>query len=93
MPQIDGPTLTRAIRSSIDPVLAATPIVALTADDSEDTRRLCAGVGMNGFISKPVDIEQLDLLFTALPASGGRGIVAGRNAVVRRYGVRRLPHA
>jgi signal transduction histidine kinase/CheY-like chemotaxis protein len=60
MPELDGLAATRAIRSSSGPK-AAVPIIALTADAFGDTRARCIDAGMNGFLSKPVGLEDLSL--------------------------------
>jgi len=63
MPLISGIEATRQIRakekaSAID-TPDYTPIVAMTAHDQETERTACLVVGMDGFISKPVDIKTL----------------------------------
>jgi CheY-like chemotaxis protein len=64
MPIISGIEAARQIRakekaSSIDtPVY--TPIIAMTAHDQETERTACLVVGMDGFISKPIDIKTLN---------------------------------
>ena len=35
------------------------PIVALTAESSAETRRLCLESGMRGFVTKPIHAEEL----------------------------------
>ena len=75
MPELDGLAATRAIRSSSGPK-AAVPIIALTADAFGDTRARCFDAGMNGFLSKPVGLEDLSLALashaTAAPAMTAR---------------------
>lgn len=64
MPVISGIEAARQIRSkekasSIDtPVY--TPIIAMTAHDQETEKTACLVVGMDGFISKPIDIKTLN---------------------------------
>jgi len=64
MPIISGIEAARQIRakekaSSID-TPAYTPIIAMTAHDEETERTACLVVGMDGFISKPIDIKTLN---------------------------------
>jgi CheY-like chemotaxis protein len=62
MTGVDGPAVARLVRASADPRIAATPLVALTADDSEDTRLRCAEAAMNGFFAKPIRVDELNRL-------------------------------
>lgn len=62
MPCMDGIEATRAIRDTGNEV----PIVAMTANASDDDRRLCATAGMNGFECKPVTMNQLARLLASL---------------------------
>jgi PAS domain S-box-containing protein len=57
MPRMDGLTATRMMRQS--PRGAAIPILAMTANAFAEDRARCLEVGMNDFIAKPVDPEQL----------------------------------
>ena len=55
MPVMDGPEATRKIRQSGN----STPIVALTANVSEQHRKEFTEAGCDGFLSKPIDKDQL----------------------------------
>jgi CheY-like chemotaxis protein len=70
MPGMDGLEATRRIRA-IEAVEqgARTPIVALTANASAEDRKACLAAGMDGFIVKPLDREQLATALTAAGAS------------------------
>ena len=59
MPIMDGCTATRRIRALKDPARAAVPIVAMTANVFEEERKRAFDCGMNGFLSKPIVIEEL----------------------------------
>ncbi len=56
MPVMDGIEATKIIRSEISKEL---PIIALTAAVMQEDRRKAAEVGMNDFITKPIDVEKL----------------------------------
>ncbi|RKE86388.1 ATP-binding protein [Rhizobium sp. AG855] len=58
MPVMDGIEATRRIIAEGGPC-AATPIIAMTANASDDDRRRCMDAGMQGFESKPVTLERL----------------------------------
>jgi signal transduction histidine kinase/CheY-like chemotaxis protein len=61
MPEMDGIEAVRIIRTEINSEYALTvPIVALTANAIEGNRKMFLESGFNDFISKPVDIKQLD---------------------------------
>jgi CheY-like chemotaxis protein len=60
MPGMDGFELARRIRGREDDErLARMPILAVTASASEDQEMRAQAVGMDGFITKPVGVEQL----------------------------------
>ena len=59
MPVMDGYGATREIRSLEDPALASVPILAMTANAFEEDRQEALASGMNGHLSKPIDVEML----------------------------------
>lgn len=59
MPIMDGYEATRQIRSLPDPVIAKTPIVAMTANAFSADQEMARECGMNGYLTKPVNIPQL----------------------------------
>jgi signal transduction histidine kinase/ActR/RegA family two-component response regulator len=59
MPIMDGMEATRIIRQSPIKKLHQIPIIALTADASEQAHEEALACGMNGYISKPFDPERL----------------------------------
>lgn len=56
MPVMDGLQATQAIRAQGDDI----PIVALTANNSEEDREACLQVGMDEFLAKPINKKQLE---------------------------------
>ena len=59
MPVMTGYEATRAIRSLENPALASVPILAMTANAFEEDKQAALKCGMNGHISKPIDISKL----------------------------------
>ncbi|NJM33134.1 MAG: response regulator [Limnobacter sp.] len=62
MPQMNGLETTRKIRQR-GGVFASLPILALTACDQPEETEKALAAGMNGYLHKPIDAQQL---FTAL---------------------------
>ena len=59
MPVMDGYEATRQIRAMDNAALASVPIVAMTANAFDEDRRVAKESGMNGFISKPINMEEV----------------------------------
>jgi CheY-like chemotaxis protein/two-component sensor histidine kinase len=59
MPNMDGHETTREIRGLHRPDAKTLPIVALTADVFESTKKEAFEAGMNDFIPKPIDVVQM----------------------------------
>ncbi len=56
---MNGYEATRAIRSMEDPARSGIPILAMTANAFEEDKQAALKCGMNGHISKPIDIAKL----------------------------------
>jgi signal transduction histidine kinase/CheY-like chemotaxis protein len=59
LPERDGPSITREIRSWSESAQAQIPIVGLTASSLDEDRERGLDAGMNEFMVKPVDLETL----------------------------------
>ncbi len=60
MPVMDGYEATRKIRSgAVSTAATYIPIIALTASVMPEERTLCASVGMDDYVSKPLKLEDL----------------------------------
>ena len=59
MPKMDGFMATREIRTLSDNRKANIPIIAMTANAFDEDKKSAFECGMNGFISKPIDIKNL----------------------------------
>lgn len=58
MPVMDGPTAIRLLRSNPD--TSDIPIFVLSAYSDANTRNECKQIGVDRFMSKPIDIDKLD---------------------------------
>lgn len=62
MPVMDGMTATRKIREW--ETTGRVPIVALTANAMTGDRELCEAAGMDGYLTKPIEVERLRNVLT-----------------------------
>lgn len=58
MPNMDGYTATQRIRD-LDDSRAEIPIIAMTANDYDEDRRKAQEAGMDGFLAKPLDVDEM----------------------------------
>ena len=59
MPIMDGLEATKCIRALENSELASIPIIAMTANAFDEDKKVAFDCGMNGFISKPVVIDNV----------------------------------
>jgi two-component system sensor histidine kinase/response regulator len=93
MPVLDGIAATVAIRAM--PALHALPVIAMTANAMAEDRQRCLDAGMNDFVAKPIDPDQLwRALLRWTPrrpeASGDEVVDAVRDAAERVPGATAL---
>ena len=72
MPEMDGFEVCRRLKAT--PVLAAIPVIFLTANAGDDARQLAAKLGAAGFLAKPYEPNELiEAIEEAInPADGAR---------------------
>jgi CheY-like chemotaxis protein len=71
MPEMDGHAATAAIRSFEKGLSRYTPIVAMTAAAMKGDRERCLESGMDGYLAKPIDPDELsNMLVQFTPGSG-----------------------
>lgn len=59
MPNMDGYKATQLIRQLLDKKKSKVPVIAMTANAFEEDKRNALAAGMDGFLSKPIVIEEL----------------------------------
>lgn len=70
MPEMDGYETTQHIRQQLQPPLSELPIIAMTANAMKGDKEHCFRIGMNDYIAKPIQQEELiQLLYRWLPSS------------------------
>ena len=86
MPELDGLTATRRIRQWELVHGAHVPIVAMTARAMQGDRERCLEAGMDDYLSKPIDSEQLRQLVSRFHVEHAGPVLAWRGALLRLDG-------
>ncbi|MGH9944681.1 MAG: response regulator [Pyrinomonadaceae bacterium] len=68
MPGLDGLGATRQLREH--ETLSKVPVIAITAFGTDGFRRAAYDVGIDGYLTKPIDFKRLDALMQRLLLSG-----------------------
>jgi CheY-like chemotaxis protein len=94
LPDIDGVETTRRIReaeSRMDPP-RRTPIIAVTADASPGHRKECQAAGMDGFLTKPLDLEHLRVAINTVTSAPSQPSASGplSGPVLQRDALKKL---
>ncbi|HXQ36002.1 MAG TPA: response regulator [Anaerolineales bacterium] len=74
LPELDGLAATRRIRDI--ETLREVPVVAVTAFGTEGFQRAAYDVGVDGYLTKPIDFERMHQLIARLLSPGGSGHLA-----------------
>ncbi len=82
MPVMDGFEASRAIRALDRPDAATVPILAMTAQASDECAQSCHRVGMNGRLVKPLDAKSWQRASGRLYKTSSKGdvLINGNNA-------------
>ena len=59
MPNMNGYEAAERIRAMVDKKKAGIPIIAMTANAFEDDKRMALQVGMNGHVTKPIEVDKM----------------------------------
>jgi signal transduction histidine kinase/CheY-like chemotaxis protein len=81
MPELDGLQATREIRAR-ENASDRTPIFALTAHASPEDRARCLDAGMDDFISKPIQVDELLKLVSHLNRTSSPGTITDQQSSV-----------
>jgi len=77
MPQLDGLAATTKIRAHDS--LREVPVIAVTAFGTDGFRRAAYDVGVDGYLTKPIDFPRMHQLVRRLLAAGGSGNLIGNS--------------
>ena len=72
MPEMDGYQLAREVRTAYDSRISSLPIIAITANATESDKKKCCAAGMDGFLTKPIEINFLKNFLLDLHKNNGQ---------------------
>lgn len=78
LPELDGLAATRRIRDI--ETLREVPVVAVTAFGTEGFQRAAYDVGVDGYLTKPIDMDRMHQLIARLLSSGESGRLPGQSS-------------
>lgn len=78
LPELDGLAATRRIRDI--ETLREVPVVAVTAFGTEGFQRAAYDVGVDGYLTKPIDLDRMHQLIARLLSSGDSGTLTGQSS-------------
>ncbi len=68
LPRMDG--ITALLRLRADPETAAIPVVAVTASVTPGERERVVSAGFDGYVAKPIDVEEFGAMVDRLAGAG-----------------------
>jgi CheY-like chemotaxis protein len=90
MPVMDGFAATRLLRAN--PAFRAIPVIALTANASNEDRQACLDAGMNAHVAKPIQMEKLYEEFArCFPESAERQGAPEDLSAAQQFSMHELP--
>ena len=72
MPELDGFEVAAAVRGREKGTGRRLPLVALTAHAMQGDRERCLAAGMDGYVTKPIQMTHLTRVMAEVLTSGGR---------------------
>jgi CheY-like chemotaxis protein len=92
MPEMNGFEATREIRNSETPLRLRTPIIAMTAYAMKGDRERCLAAGMDAYLSKPINAEELlRTMENVISKSDSNGVEIGGIEISRPMTTWRFP--
>jgi signal transduction histidine kinase/CheY-like chemotaxis protein len=88
MPEMDGLSATRSIREQEKQTHSHVPIIAMTAHALKGDRERCLEGGMDGYVSKPINVKELrDAMAAVVQGESGSGLAKVEPALAPKENV------